>query len=126
MTGLTFSYYCYVCSHNNRISAEIPKAPEMKEIEVTCEKCSDQTHILVTSCPSCESGIKYFLSDLNFPEEIRRLAEAYVSVIQGIKDSLADYIEEFNVALPKRWTVKLKCTCGDGYTAEIPLPYELR
>ena len=31
-------------------------------------------------------------------------------------------VEEFKVTLPKRWTVKLACECGNEYTTEIPLP----
>ena len=120
-----FIYYCYVCGHKNRIHPDVPQAPEMKEQDVICENCFDSTHILVTSCPSCNEGIKYFLSDLDFPEEINQLASAYIKIIQGIKDSLSDYIEEFDVALPKRWTVKLKCTCEEEYMAELPLPHTL-
>jgi hypothetical protein len=66
--------------------------------------------------------VKYFLSDLDFPLEVQHLAQAYVDIIQSIKDSLADYIEEFTVPLPKRWSVSLDCSCGKIYTAEIPLP----
>ncbi len=125
MADLSFTYYCYVCGHKNRVSPEIPKAPSMKEHKVICENCQDMTHILVTSCPTCNNGVKYFLSDLDFPEEVRRLAEAYVKIVKGIKESLSEYIQEFNVALPKRWTVKLQCTCGENYLAEIPLPHRL-
>ena len=125
MVKKSFGYYCYVCGHQNKITPDTPKAPKMKKHEVECSNCHDKTHILVTSCPKCDEGVKYFLSDLDFPEEVRRLAQAYVGLIKGIKDSLAGYIEEFDVPLPKRWSVSLDCKCGNTYTAEIPLPTAL-
>jgi hypothetical protein len=122
-----FPYYCYVCGHLNQVSFDVPKAPEMKEYDVRCsnEECQDATHILVTSCPHCDEGVRYFLSDLDFTEEVKRLSGAYVQLIRGIKKSLDGYIEEFSVALPRRWTVKLQCSCGQEYSAEIPLEYTL-
>ncbi|MFW9851156.1 MAG: hypothetical protein ACFFF4_18670 [Candidatus Thorarchaeota archaeon] len=125
MSKKSFSYYCYVCGHRNHIDPEVPKAPKMLKHLVECSNCQDKTHILVTSCPNCDEGVKYFLSDLDFPEEVRHLSQAYVDIIQGIKNSLAEYIEEFEVPLPKRWSVSLECTCGNSYIAEIPLPSEL-
>ena len=125
MVSKTFNYYCYICGHNNQISPNVPKAPKMDKQLIQCKECGDTTHILVTSCPSCDEGIKYFLSDLDFPEEVQHLSKAYVLLIKGIKDSLADYIEEFEVPLPERWSVPLECDCGAKYTAEIPLPHSL-
>ena len=121
MLKVPFSYFCYVCGAKNEIEPEVPQAPKMKEYEVTCNNCDDRTHILITSCPECKKGIQYFLSDLDFPEEIKRLSGTYVKLIEAIKNGLSEHIEEFNVPLPKRWTVGLDCSCGTKYTAEIPL-----
>ncbi|MDF1538970.1 MAG: hypothetical protein P1Q69_08705 [Candidatus Thorarchaeota archaeon] len=125
MATKTFRYFCYVCGYENEISPNIPKAPAMEKHQIECKQCKDQTHILVTSCPHCDKGVKYFLSDLDFPEEVQHLSKAYVLLIKGIKDSLAGYIEEFDVPLPERWSVQLDCSCGEKYTAEIPLPHSL-
>jgi len=125
MTTKTFSYYCYVCGHQNQVTPSIPKAPEMKKHQIECEQCHDRTHILVTSCPKCEEGVKYFVSDLDFPEEVQHLSKVYVLLIKGIKESLADYIEEFSVPLPEKWSVPLECSCGTKYKAEILLPHSI-
>jgi hypothetical protein len=118
-----FSFYCYVCGNINEIAPDVSVAPKMTEHEVVCSNCGDMTHILVTSCPHCNKGVQYFLSDLDFPEEVRRLSGAYVQLIKGIKESLSEYIEEFDVPLPKRWSVTLTCSCGKDYSAELPLPH---
>ncbi len=97
-------------------------APKIANHEVQCEHCGDQTNILVTRCPECKEGVRYFLSDLDFKEEISRLSGAYVNLIKGIKKSLENHIDEFNVPLPKKWSVNLSCNCGKEYTAEIRLP----
>ncbi|MHA1576531.1 MAG: hypothetical protein ACTSU3_04150 [Candidatus Thorarchaeota archaeon] len=122
MQTIPFSYFCYVCGNKIKIEPEVPEAPQMSTHEVKCEKCGDKTHILVTSCPSCKKGVRYFLSDLDFPTEITGLSSVYVKLIEGIKSSLSDYVSEFKIPLPKRWTVGLSCDCGEGYIAEIPLP----
>jgi hypothetical protein len=101
---------------------DVPLAPQLERSEIVCEKCSDVTHLLVTACPACQKSFRYFLSDLDFPNEITALSAAYVKLIEGIRDGLADHIEEFNVPLPSRWSVKLNCECGEEYSAEIPLP----
>ncbi|MHA1494897.1 MAG: hypothetical protein ACTSRQ_12865 [Candidatus Thorarchaeota archaeon] len=70
----------------------------------------------------CKEAFKYFLSDLDFPHELTTLAEVYVKLIRGIKNSLTEVVDEFKVPLPKRWSVKLDCQCGKAYNVEIPLP----
>lgn len=114
-------YYCYVCGNAIDIKPSVPAAPAMTQLEVKCKKCGDGTHLLLTSCPKCEKGIKYFVSDLDFPEEVSRLSGAYVNLIGEIRNSLKEVVDEFNVPLPKRWSAKLVCDCGERYTAEIPL-----
>jgi hypothetical protein len=115
-------YHCYVCGKEIGLKPVIPVAPNISQVEVKCEECGNSTHLLLTSCPKCKQGIKYFLSDLDFPEEVARLSGAYVSLISGIRNSLKDVVEEFDVELPKRWSAKLVCGCGERYTAEITLP----
>ena len=122
MPDLPLRYYCYVCGHSNDLKLDVPLAPELERSEITCEKCQDVTHLLVTACPDCQKAFRYFLSDLDFPNEITQLSAAYVNLIEGIRNSLADYIDEFNVPLPGKWSVKLNCECGKEYQAEIPLP----
>ncbi|MHA1216522.1 MAG: hypothetical protein ACTSPX_04270, partial [Candidatus Thorarchaeota archaeon] len=94
----------------------------MTQEEIVCDNCGDRTHVLLTSCPNCGKTFKFFLSDLDFMGEIKQLSGVYVRLMDGIRDSLSDYIEEFNVPVPKKWSVKLSCTCGHDYFAEIPLP----
>jgi hypothetical protein len=101
---------------------EVPLAPELERSEIKCKNCSDVTHLLVTACPDCKQAFRYFLSDLDFPNEITQLSAAYVKLIEGIRDSIANHIDEFNVPLPGKWSVKLSCECGKEYQAEIPLP----
>ena len=122
MPELPLKYFCYVCGHENDLSLNIPVAPDMSREEITCSNCSDVTNLLLTSCPECKEAFKYFLSDLDFPHELTTLADVYVKLIRGIKDSLSEVVEEFKVPLPKRWSVKLDCQCGKAYTVEIPLP----
>ncbi|MFW9909050.1 MAG: hypothetical protein ACFFEF_10775 [Candidatus Thorarchaeota archaeon] len=121
----TFDYYCYVCGHKNQLTMDVPIAPVILKQKIRCSNCEDTTHILVTTCSHCKENVKYFLSDIDFPEEIHRLASAYVGLIKGIKDGLGDYVDEFKVPIPKRWTAKLDCSCGKQYSAELPLPAEL-
>jgi hypothetical protein len=122
MPKLPLKYFCYVCGQQNDLTLNIPVAPKMSRDEITCSKCGDVTNLLFTSCPECKESFKYFLSDLDFPHELTTLAEVYVKLIRGIKNSLSEVVEEFKVPLPKRWSVKLDCQCGKEYTAEIPLP----
>ncbi len=122
MKELNLTYYCYVCGHSNPLQPKVPQAPQMVQEDIACEKCGDTTHVLLTHCPTCDKEYRYFLSDLDFPAELNALASTYLNIIKGIKDSLADYVEEFEVPLPKRWSVRLTCTCGVEYDAELPLP----
>jgi hypothetical protein len=122
MPELPLKYFCYVCGEQNDLTLAIPIAPEMSREEITCSSCGDITNLLLTSCPECKAAFKYFLSDLDFPHELTSLAEVYVKLMKGIKNSLTDVVEEFKVPLPKRWSVKLDCQCGKSYNAEIPLP----
>jgi hypothetical protein len=122
MPKLPLKYFCYVCGHQNDLTLDIPVAPKMSRDEITCTNCGDVTNLLLTSCPECKEAFKYFLSDLDFPKELTSLADVYVKLIRGIKESLTDIVEEFKVPLPKRWTVKLDCQCGKSYSVEILLP----
>ena len=106
MPKLPLRYYCYVCGHTNDLKLNVPLAPKIER----------------DACPKCEGAFRYYLSDLDFPQEIVSLAEAYVKLLTGVRDSLKDHIKEFNVPVPKKWSVNLKCECGEEYTAEIPLP----
>ena len=124
MQELSLRYYCYVCGHPNELNPKIPEAPKMTQVDIACEKCGDTTHVLLTSCPACKKEYRYFLSDLDFPEELRSLSKSYVKIIEGIKESLADYVEEFKVPVPKKWTVHLECSCGQEYDAELSLQDE--
>ncbi len=122
MPELPLRYFCYVCGQQNDLVLNIPNAPEMSRNEITCTKCGDVTNLLLTACPHCNNAFRYFLSDLDFPHELTSLASAYIKLISGIKKSLAGVVKEFNVPLPKRWSVNLDCQCGKEYTVEIPLP----
>jgi DNA-directed RNA polymerase subunit RPC12/RpoP len=122
MPELPLRYFCYVCGHQNDLILKIPNAPEMSRNEITCPKCGDVTNLLLTACPHCNKAFKYFLSDLDFPHELTSLASAYVRLISGIKKSLTGIVKDFNVPLPKRWSVNLDCQCGEKYSVEIPLP----
>ncbi len=122
MPELPLRYFCYVCGHQNDLILNMPLAPEMRREEITCPNCGDVTNLLLTACPHCKSAFKYFLSDLDFIQEISSLADVYVGLMSGIKKSLTGVVDEFNVPLPKKWSVKLECRCGEEYSAEIPLP----
>ena len=122
MPELPLRYYCYVCGHSNELKLDVPLAPKLERNEIKCENCGDVTHLLLTACPECQKAFRYFLSDLDFLEEIKTLSSAYVKLIEGIKSSLADHIKDFKVPVPGRWSVKLNCECGKEYSAEIQLP----
>lgn len=122
MPELPLRYYCYVCGHQNDLKLEVPLAPKIDRDEIKCVNCGDVTHLLHTACPECQKAFRYFLSDLDFPEEIAALSDAYVRLIAGVRDSLKEHITEFKVPVPKRWSVNLNCECGKEYSAEIPLP----
>ena len=122
MPKFPFSYFCHKCGQRNDTIFEIPLAPKLESLEIVCEKCGDRTHLLATTCPECKKSFRYFLSDLDFQNEVERLGGAYVKLVDGIRRNLGDFVKEFNVPLPKRWTVKLTCECGKSYTSEIPLP----
>ncbi|MHA2083401.1 MAG: hypothetical protein ACXAEB_12625 [Candidatus Thorarchaeota archaeon] len=126
MTKFPLRYYCYVCGHLNNLNPEVPEAPKMTQHDVKCENCGDGTHIIVTACPHCKEIFRYFLSDLDYTEEIQRLAGTYVKLIDGIRSSIKNHVKEFKVPLPKRWAVGLACGCGEEYTAEIPLPQKAK
>ncbi len=114
-------YYCNVCGAGQTETVDIPPAPKMIQREVTCEKCGDKTHLILTSCPNCGRTFKLFVSDLDFVGEIQQLSNTYVRLIAQIRDSLADFVKEFSVPVPRRWSVRLSCSCGHDYDAEIPL-----
>lgn len=116
-------YICSVCGEIQEIGVNVPTAPSFEQMELKCEKCSNETHLLITSCPECGvNSLRYFQSDLDFPAEILGLAGVYVRIIQEIKNSLKEYIEEFNVPVPKRWSAKLECDNGHEFKLEISLP----
>ena len=121
MHELNLRYYCYVCGHPNILNPNVPEAPEMIQEDIACEKCGDTTHVLLTMCPTCKKEYRYFLSDLDFPEELRTLSNTYLKIINSIKESLTEYVEEFEVPVPKRWSVHLECSCGNEYDAELTL-----
>ncbi|MHA2118121.1 MAG: hypothetical protein ACW98J_04305 [Candidatus Thorarchaeota archaeon] len=122
MPKVDLRYYCYVCGHPVDLTPVAPVAPNFSHVEVKCKKCGDGTHLMLTTCPECKKGVKYILSDFDFPEEVQRLSGAYVKLIGGIKNSLKDVVDEFNVPLPKRWSAKFSCDCGAAYQTEILLP----
>ncbi|MBN2229256.1 MAG: hypothetical protein JW779_06640 [Candidatus Thorarchaeota archaeon] len=122
MPELPLRYFCYVCGHQNDLILNIPNAPKMSRDEITCTNCGDVTNLLLTACPHCNSAFKYFLSDLDFPQEMTTLASTYVKLIAAIKNSLTGVVKEFNIPLPKRWSVNLDCQCGKQYSVEIELP----
>jgi hypothetical protein len=122
MPKLPLRYYCYVCGHPNDLKLKVPDAPKIDRQQIKCSNCGDATHLLVTACPECKKSFRYFLTDLDFPTEITALAGVYVDLISGIKKSLKDLVKDFNVPLPKKWSVNLKCDCGHTYEAEILLP----
>ena len=115
-------YICSACGETHELNSTIPSAPNFAQIELKCEKCKNETHLLITSCPECGDSIRYFQSDLDFPGEILSLAKVYVGIIQKIKDTLAEHIEEFTVSVPKRWSAKLECDNGHEFTVDIYLP----
>jgi hypothetical protein len=122
MPKLPLRYYCYVCGHMNDLKLKVPDAPKIDRQQIRCSNCGDVTHLLVTGCPECKKSFRYFLTDLDFPTEITALAGVYVNLVSGIKTSLKNHIKDFNVPLPKKWSVNLTCECGHAYEAEIPLP----
>ncbi|TXT55994.1 MAG: hypothetical protein BAJATHORv1_30378 [Candidatus Thorarchaeota archaeon] len=122
MPEFSFRQYCSVCGNKIQHTIKVAIAPEMTRAEVTCDKCQDHTNMLLTTCPDCLKAFQYFISDLDFVEEVQRLSGAYVRLIAGIRDSLKEVIEEFKVPVPKKWSVGLECTCGNEFTAEVPLP----
>ena len=122
MPKLPLKYFCYVCGQQNDLTLNIPAAPKMKREEITCSKCRDVTNLLLSSCPECKEAFQYFLSDLDFQHELTSLADIYIKLIRGIKNSVSEVVEEFKVIVPKRWSVKLDCQCGKQYSVEIPLP----
>ncbi len=122
MNDHELTYFCGVCGNKIVTHLEVPAAPKMEQVEINCERCSNRTHLLLTKCPQCKEVVKYFASDLDFPAEIRNLAKVYLSLIAGIKMNLEGVVEEFNVPVPRKWSVKLECTCGHDYTSEIHLP----
>ena len=116
-------YICSVCGEIQEICVNVPSAPSFEQIELKCEKCNNDTNLIITSCPECGvNSLRYFQSDLDFPSEIRGLAGAYVRIIQEIKNSLKEHFEEFDVPVPKRWSAKLVCDNGHEFTLEISLP----
>jgi hypothetical protein len=115
-------YHCTACGTPNDLDLEIPIAPELKQFRIDCKNCQDLTHVLMTRCPKCKNSTQYLHSDLDFTQEILSLSGTYVELIKGIKNSLSEYIQEFNVPVPKRWTVQLTCSCGEEYSAHLPLP----
>ena len=116
-------YICFVCGEIQEIGVNVPSAPSFEQMELKCEKCKNVTHLIITSCPECGvNSLRYFQSDLDFPAEILGLANAYVRIIQQIKDGLKGHIDEFDVSLPKRWSAKLECENGHQFNLEILLP----
>ncbi|TFG12399.1 hypothetical protein EU537_09555 [Candidatus Thorarchaeota archaeon] len=121
MPEIAFEYFCHVCGHREDLRYEVPAAPDMKEYSIDCHSCGDSTNILITACPDCKESVRYFVSDLDFPKEIYSISLAYVELIAGIRSSLGEIIEQFEVPLPEQWSVELNCECGAEYVASIPL-----
>ncbi len=99
-----------------------PTAPDIVQEMVTCPNCGNATHLILAKCPDCQQVNQYFHTDLDFVAEVKTLAEVYVNLIKGIRSCINDYIAEFNVTMPKRWSAKLTCDCGTTFNIEVPLP----
>ncbi|MEM2141887.1 MAG: hypothetical protein QXS20_03480 [Candidatus Thorarchaeota archaeon] len=122
MKTFPLSYFCSVCGNEISESVDIESAPAITQRQIECPKCGDKTHLLLTYCPKCNESIRYFVSDLDFNAELLCVADSYVRLIRGIRDSLSGQLAEFVVPLPKRWSIKLRCDCGNEYSVGIPLP----
>lgn len=114
--------HCHLCGYSNKAVVDATIAPEISQHDIVCEKCGDMTHILATICPQCQQGLHYFLTDLDFKTELYGLAKTYVDILAAVKDNVEEIVDEFDVVLPERWKVSLRCACGNEYEAEIPLP----
>jgi len=114
--------HCHLCGYSNKAALDAAIAPSMSQHDLVCERCGDMTHILATICPECEQGLHYFVTDLDFKSELFGLAETYVNILDALKNDIEEIVDEFQVSLPQRWKVSLRCACGNQYEAEIRLP----
>ncbi|NWF95193.1 MAG: hypothetical protein HXY34_03540 [Candidatus Thorarchaeota archaeon] len=121
MTKQTLRYFCAICGNALTQDVNTHPAPRICQTEFTCDKCGDRTHVLFSACPTCGRPYLYF-SDLDFAEEVTRLASAYVTLIAKIEESVSECYEKLEVPLPKRWSARVKCQCGTEFSIEVPLP----
>ncbi len=113
--------FCPICGHELKKEVDTAVAPVFGNDELVCSACGNSIYVLHTLCPKCQS-LFLLLSGINIPTEMRRLADTYVDLISKIQQSLAGRVQKFEVPVPKRWSAKLTCACGEVFSIDIQLP----
>jgi transcription elongation factor Elf1 len=118
-----FEYYCYRCGHHNSIQTEIPEAPGYNHESLACESCGDETHVLLSACPSksCDSFV-YWINDLAIPQLVKTFAKYFVHNTQTVIDRAAMKGIEIGIDTTDNFPLNASCSCGSRFTVEISIP----
>ena len=116
-----FSYFCYRCGEENQLDLTIPNAPEYHHTDLTCTKCGDGTHILVSHCPSCSRYV-YWIDDMCIPDLVVEFARYMVHNMQALIDKAAVQGASVSIDTPSTYPLNATCPCGEKITIDISIP----
>ena len=116
-----FSYFCYRCGGENRLSLPMPNAPKYHHTNLTCTNCGDGTNILVSHCPSCTRYV-YWINDMAIPDLIAGFAKYMVHNMQALIDKAAMQGATISIDTPDIYPINATCPCGEKLSVEIAIP----
>ena len=116
-----FSYFCYRCGGENKLRLPMPNAPEYHHTSLTCTKCGDRTHILLSHCPSCTRFV-YWINDISIPDLVAGFARYMVHNMQALIDKAAAQGASISIDTPAIYPINATCPCGESLSVEIAIP----
>jgi hypothetical protein len=116
-----FSYFCYRCGGENKLKLPMPNAPEYHHASLTCAKCGDKTHILLSHCPSCTRFV-YWINDISIPDLVAGFARYMVHNMQALIDKAAAQGASISIDTPAIYPINATCPCGENLSVEIEIP----
>ena len=115
------SYFCYRCGEKNKLKLPMPTAPRYHHTSLTCAKCGNSTHILISHCPGC-SRFVYWINDIAVPDLITGFARYMVHNMQALIDKAAVQGASIGIDTPSIYPINASCPCGETLSVEIVIP----
>lgn len=116
-----FIYHCYRYGSKTDLDLPKPKAPDYYHASITCKKCADSTHVLISHCPNCDRYV-YWIDDMSIPDLVSGFAKYMVHHMQRLIDQAARQGAIINIDTPDNYPISASCPCGTTFNVELPIP----